>query len=81
MNIKVARTLLILCIVYIVGFYILKFAFPEKLILVITDPNILQFGEFIESSPVYLEIYYILSTYLTFYLFASASSGRFKSRG
>lgn len=80
MNIKVARTLLILCIVYIVGFYILKFVFPEKLILVITDPNILQFGKFIESNAVYLEIYYILSTYLTFYLFASASSGRFKKK-
>lgn len=80
MNIKVAKTLLILCIVYIVGFYILKFAFPEKLILVITDPNILQFGKFIESNAVYLEIYYILSTYLTFYLFASASSGRFKKK-
>lgn len=80
MNIKVAKTMLILCIVYIVAFYILKFSFPEKLLLVITDPNILQFGKFIESSPVYLEIYYSLSTLLTFYLFSCASSGRFSKK-
>ena len=78
MNIKIARTLLILNIVYIVAFYIIKFIFPEFLLLQITDPNVLKFGTFIESNPVTLEIYYCLSTFLTFYLFACASRGKFK---
>lgn len=78
MNIKIAKTLLILNIVYIVAFYIIKFAFPDFLLLQITDPNVLKLGSFIESSFVTLEIYYCLSTFLTFYLFVCASRGSFK---
>ena len=80
MNIKIARTMLILCGIYLVGFYVLKFAFPEKLLLTITDPKILYLGDFIESSVVYLNIYYFLSTFITFYLFVSASKGSFKAK-
>lgn len=78
MNIKIARTLLTLSIIYIIGFYIIKFIFPDFLLLQITDPNVLNFGKFVESSPIYLEIYYSISTFLTFYLFVSASRGSFK---
>lgn len=80
MNLKVARTMLILCIVYIAGFYILKFAFPEQLLLTITDPGILKFGEFLQSHAAILYIYQILSTFLTFYLFTSASKATFKMK-
>ena len=80
MNIKIARTMLVLCGLYIVGFYVLKFAFPEKLLLAITDPNILRFGEFIESNQIFTYIYYALSTGLTFYLFMCASKGSFKMK-
>lgn len=78
MNIKIAKTLLILNIVYIVAFYIIKFAFPDFLLLQITDPNVLKLGSFIESNAVVLEIYYCLSTFVTFYLFVCASRGSFK---
>ena len=80
MNIKIARTMLILCAIYLVGFYILKFIFPEKLLLVITDSNILAFGEFIESRMTFLHIYQVASSFLTFYLFVCASRGRFTLR-
>lgn len=80
MNIKIAKTLLVLSIIYMIGFYIIKFIFPEYLILAITDPNILNFGKFVESSAIYLNIYYFLSTFVTFYLFASASKGSFKMK-
>lgn len=80
MNIKIARTMLILCAIYLVGFYVLKFAFPEQLLLTITGPKILYVGEFIESSIVYLNIYYFISTFVTFYLFVSASKGSFKAK-
>lgn len=78
MNIKIARTLLVLCIVYMVGFYVLKFIFPDYLILAITDETVLNLGKFIESNAIYLHIYYFVSTFITFYLFVVASSGRFK---
>ena len=78
MNIKIAKTMLALCIIYIVGFYILKFIFPNTLLLVITDPTILKFGDFIQSWTGYLHIYQVLSSYLTFYLFVCASRGSFK---
>ena len=78
MNIKIAKTMLILCIIYIVAFYILKFIFPEQLLLVVTDPNILKFGSFIESS-IFIKIaYWVITGFTTFYLFASASKGSFK---
>ena len=72
--------MLILCIVYIVGFYILKFAFPQYLLLTITDPTILKFGEFLQNKPAILYIYQILSTFLTFYLFSAASKASFKMK-
>lgn len=78
MNKKIAKTLLILCCVYIVAFYIIKFIFPNVLLLEITDPNVLKLGEFIQSHVIVTHIYYILSTYLTFYLFTSASKASFK---
>ena len=80
MNIKIAKTLLVLSIIYMIGFYIIKFIFPEYLILAITDPNILNFGKFVESSVIYLNIYYFLSTFLTFYLFVCASKASFKMK-
>ena len=78
MNIKIAKTMLALCIVYILGFYVLKFIFPEYLLLTITDPNILTVGKFIESSVVCVEIYYFITRFITYYLFASASKGSFR---
>jgi len=78
MNIKIAKTMLILCGIYLVGFYVLKFAFPDKLLLAITNPSIIYFGEFIESNVVLTYIYYTISTALTFYLFMCASKGSFK---
>lgn len=80
MNIKIAKTLLVLNIVYIIAFYIIKFMFPDFLLLQITDPNVLKLGSFIESSKVISEIYYFLSTFLTFYLFTCASTGKFKRK-
>lgn len=78
MNIKIAKTLLILNIVYIVAFYIIKFIFPEFLLLQITDPNILKLGMFIESGIIWTILYYFLSSFLIFYLFVCASRGKFK---
>lgn len=75
---KTAKTLLILSIVYMIGFYILKFIFPEYLLLVVTNPTILSFGEFINSWKGYEYILTTITTLITFYLFSCASTGKFK---
>ena len=78
MNIKIAKTLLVLNIVYIIAFYIIKFMFPDFLLLQITDPNVLKLGSFIESSNFTLFTYYAITGFIAFYLFVCASRGSFK---
>jgi hypothetical protein len=78
MNKRIAKTLLVLCIAYIVGYYILKFIFPEQLILVVTDANIIRLGRFVDSHIVYKIILNVVTTFTTLLLFTFASSGRFK---
>lgn len=78
MNKVIARTMLALVIIFLTWFYVLKYIFPEFLLLQVTDPNVLKVGEFIESWEGYKHIYYCLSSFLTFYLFTCASSGKFK---
>lgn len=78
MNYKIAKTMLGLCIGYLVAFYILKFFFPELLIQVIASSTLIRLGEFIS---IWVGFEYIISgitLYITFYLFACASSGIFK---
>lgn len=78
MNKRIAKTLLILCIAYIVGYYILKFIFPEQLVLVVTDSNIIALGKFVESNIIIENIFKIFSTSITYYFFSCACTGRFK---
>ena len=78
MNKRIAKTLLILCIAYMIGYYILKFIFPEQLLLVVTDDNIIRLGRFVDSSKIYKILLNIITTFITFLLFVFASTGRFK---
>ena len=78
MNYKIARTMLTLCIVYLIGFYILKFIFPDLLIQTITDPTVLKFGDLLQKWVGFVHLFNVIGTIVTFYLFACASTGRFK---
>lgn len=78
MNYKIAKTMLGLCIGYLVVFYILKFFFPQLLIQVIASPTLIRLGEFISIWVGFEYIVRMLSNYIVFYLFACASSGKFK---
>lgn len=77
MNYKVAKTMLGLCIVYLVAFYILKFLFPTLLLQTITDPSIIHLGNVMASHRVIEFAFKTLSTLIVIYLFTCASSGRF----
>lgn len=77
MNKKIAITLLVLCIVYMAIFYVIKFIFPELLLLQIKDPNIIAFGEFFLKSKWYEYGLNLFTAFITFYLFVCASRGKF----
>lgn len=78
MNYRIAKTMLGLCVIYLVAFYILKFAFPEILIQAITHPTLLRLGEFLRIWRGFDYIIQLMTSFVTFYLFACASSGKFK---
>ena len=78
MNYRIAKTMLILCVVYLIGLYILKFIFPELLLQTITSPTILRLGEMMSRYKILEHALKLLSSFLTYYLFVCASSGRFK---
>ena len=78
MNYKIAKTMLVLCVVYLIGFYILKFIFPELLLQTITSPTVLRLGEMMSKFAVLEFALMFLSNFLAFFLFSCASSGNFK---
>ena len=78
MNYKVAKTMLVLCVVYLIGFYVLKFAFPELLLQTITSPTVLRLGEMMSRFVLLEFVLMFISNFLTFFLFSCASSGNFK---
>lgn len=77
MNYKIAKTMLILCVVYLIGFYVLKFIFPGLLLQTITSPTMLKLGKFINRWKGWVYVIDILGSCLTFYLFTCAGCGRF----
>lgn len=78
MNYKIAKTMLVLCVVYLIGFYVLKFAFPELLLQTITSPTVIRLGEIMNKYVVLEYVLMFISNFLTFFLFSCASSGKFK---
>jgi hypothetical protein len=78
MNYKIAKTMLGLCIGYLAVFYVLKFFFPELLLQVIASPTLIRLGEFIGIWVGFEYIVMSITLYITYYLFACASSGKFK---
>lgn len=73
---KVFITMLSLVIGVMVAYYVLKFLFPEKFLLMITDPNILRFGEFLETHKIFDTIFSIIMSFVTLYLFACGSASK-----
>jgi hypothetical protein len=80
MNYKIAKTMLVLCVVYLIGFYILKFIFPELLLQTITDPTVIKVGKFFDSNKILYHTLRLATSYITYYLFIFASTGRFRLR-
>lgn len=77
MNRKLSLSLLALCSAYLIAFYIIKFAFPEWLLLQVTHPAIVRVGQFFQSSIWLMKSFQIFTTFVTFYLFVCAARGKF----
>jgi hypothetical protein len=78
MNYKIAKTMLGLCVGYLAIFYVLKFFFPELLLQVIASPTLIRLGKVISIWVGFEYFVRMLSNFIVFYLFACASTGKFK---
>lgn len=77
-NYKIAKTMLVLCVVYLIGFYILKFIFPDLLLQAITSKELLALGEFVNSWKGFEVIINCICNFIALFLFSCACSGIFK---
>ena len=76
MNKKIFTTMLILCCSFLFTFNILKFAFPEKFLLCLTNSEIEKIGNFISSDKIITEIYYYITAFISLYLFTCCCCGK-----
>ena len=70
--------MLILCIAFLAGLYVLKIFFPQEFMMSIQNKHIIKIGDFIDN---HAWLYYIccgLTAYTTYYLYCCACSGRIK---
>lgn len=76
MNKKVFISMLILSIVFLVGLYVAKIFFPQEFMMSIQNERIIMIGEFIDSHE---WLYYVccgLTSFVTYWLYCCACSGR-----
>lgn len=69
MNRKVFISMLVLCISFLVGLYILKIFFPQEFMLNIQNENLIKIGTYIDNN---LWLYYIccgITAFITYWLF------------
>lgn len=70
--------MLSLCIVFLVGLYVLKIFFPQEFMMSIQNERIVKIGTYIDT---HKWLYYIccgITAYATYYLYCCACSGRIK---
>lgn len=74
MNKSVLRTMIVIIICMLAFEYILKFFVPKEFVLVISNPNLIKAGDYINS---HKWAYYLISSlfsFITYYLFTCACS-------
>lgn len=74
MNKSVLRTAIVVIIMILIAEYILKFFIPEEFVLVISNPNLIKFGMFIDTHQWAYFLYNGLTSFITYYLFTCACS-------
>ena len=76
MNKKVFISMLTLSVIFLVGLYVFKIFFPQEFMMSIQSEKIIAIGTFIDSHE---WLYYLccgLTSFLTYWLYCCACSGR-----
>lgn len=74
MNKNVLRIMIILVITFLTGMYILKFAFPEEFVMVITLDSICKIGTFVDENLWLHIILGTLTSFITYWLYTCAAA-------
>lgn len=78
MNKRVLQTSIILVVGMLAFQYILKIFFPQELVMVITNPRIIQFGNWVDKNSIALELFAFTTSLITYYLFLCAACKKWK---
>lgn len=78
MNKSVLRTMLVVIISMLAFEYILKFFVPEEFVLVVSNPNLIKFGTFLDTHKIFYYMFYCCTSFITNFLFTCACSRRKK---
>lgn len=76
MNKSVLRTTLVVIVCMLAFEYILKFFVPQEFVLVVSNPNLIRAGQFIEKYPILEHFSRSIMSFITYYLFTCACSKR-----
>lgn len=74
MNKSVLRTMIVIIICMLAFEYILKFFVPKEFVLVISNPNLIKFGEFLDSHKLVSYIFGCITSFITYFLYTCACS-------
>lgn len=72
MNKKVFTSMLSLCVIFLCGLYIAKIFFPQEFIMVISNPQMIKIGNFVDT---HIWTYYVMgvfTSFLTYWLYCCA---------
>ena len=58
--------------------YILKFFVPQEFVLVVSNPNIIKFGTFLDTHKIFYYLFYGVTSFITYFLYTCACSRRKK---
>lgn len=76
MNKSVLRTTLVVIVCMLAFEYILKFFVPQEFVLVVSNPNLIKFGTFLNTHKVFYHIFFCITAFITYFLFTCACSRR-----
>lgn len=78
MNKSVLRTMLVIIICMLAFEYILKFFVPQEFVLIVSNPNLIKFGTFLDTHKIFYYLFCCGTSFITYFLFTCACSRRKK---
>lgn len=76
MNKNILRVMLILTVVFLTAMYVAKFFFPDWLVLTVCSPNVIKFGNYVDTHLWADIIATFICGFATYWLYCCACCGR-----